>query len=312
MSRPDPFRQAAGVVIRYFAESRPIHANTLILTIYGDLVHDFGGSLWLGSLIRLVQPLGINERLVRTSVFRLAEKGMLQASQVGRRSYYRLTRRGQRQHASAARRIYASTPPAWDQRWRLVLTSIGQLGPEQREQVRRELAWLGFIRIDAGIHAHPTVDIDTVRRALDDLGLQEQVAVLEAGASDPELLAVANRLIGCSFDIPALNEQYSDFIDHFSPVLKAARQSARMDPELCFLVRTLLINRFRLLLRQQPELPAELLEPDALSLQARNLTRALYLCCSAPADAHFLALGETRHGKLTRPGPAYYQRFSAP
>nr|HPQ96501.1 hypothetical protein [Thiolinea sp.] len=91
MSGTDPFRQAADRVIRHFAESRPIHANTLILTIYGDLVHDFGGSLWLGSLIRLVQPLGISERLVRTSVFRLAEKGMLQARQVGRRSYYRLT-----------------------------------------------------------------------------------------------------------------------------------------------------------------------------------------------------------------------------
>jgi len=309
LSGTDPFRQAADRVIRHFAESRPIHANTLILTIYGDLVHDFGGSLWLGSLIRLVQPLGISERLVRTSVFRLAEKGMLQARQVGRRSYYRLTPRGQRQHASAARRIYASTPPAWDRRWRLVLTSIGALTPEQREQVRRELAWLGFIRIDAGIHAHPTVDSDTVRRVLDDLGLQEQVVVLEAGASDPELLLVANRLIGRSFDIPALNAQYNDFISHFSPVLEAARQSARPDPERCFLVRTLLINRFRLILRQQPELPAELLEPDALSLQARKLTRALYQCCSTAADAHFLALGEVKQGRLTPPGPAYYQRF---
>ena len=51
---------------------------------------------------------GMNERLVRTSVFRLAREGWLEATPVGRRSLYRLTRDGARRFEQAYRRIYAA------------------------------------------------------------------------------------------------------------------------------------------------------------------------------------------------------------
>jgi len=41
----------------------------------------------------LVRPFGISDRLVRTSVFRLAEEGWLDAQRDGRRSRYTLNPR---------------------------------------------------------------------------------------------------------------------------------------------------------------------------------------------------------------------------
>ena len=45
-----------------------VQAGSLITTLFGDAVIPRGGRIWLGSLIRLLEPLGVNERLVRTAV----------------------------------------------------------------------------------------------------------------------------------------------------------------------------------------------------------------------------------------------------
>ena len=66
-------------------------ARSLLLTLWGDSIAPHGGTVWLGSLIRLAAPLGLNERLVRTGVHRLAQDGWLSATPLGRRSYYGLT-----------------------------------------------------------------------------------------------------------------------------------------------------------------------------------------------------------------------------
>ena len=56
---------------------RPLRANSLIITIYGDMIAPHGGTVLLGGLIRLVAPLGLNPRTVRTSVFRLSREKWL-------------------------------------------------------------------------------------------------------------------------------------------------------------------------------------------------------------------------------------------
>ena len=65
--------------------------------IFGDGLEPRGGEIWLSNLIALAQPLGVNERLVRTSVYRLAQENWLERTASGRRSYYGLTDAGQRQ-----------------------------------------------------------------------------------------------------------------------------------------------------------------------------------------------------------------------
>ena len=69
-----------------FRQQRRVQAGSLIISAFGDAILPRGGRVWLGSLIRLLEPLELNERLVRTSVFRLAKEEWLRTETVGRRA----------------------------------------------------------------------------------------------------------------------------------------------------------------------------------------------------------------------------------
>ncbi len=303
------FNQAAQALIDQFVQTSPIHANSLIVTVYGDTVCPYGGSIWLGSLIKLVKPLGVNERLVRTCVFRLSEKNLLRSQQIGRRSFYSLTEKGLRQFSSAASRIYAPDLASWDGQWRLVITLLGELSIEQREQLRKELFWLGFTHITTGIFAHPTADLAEVSALIKELQIEEHVAILQATTPEPENVPVANRLIRNCFNTTALDEEYTEFNQQFAPVLEAALNTTEPDPELCFLIKILLIHKYRRILLREPELPKELVEADSASQQARRITAQLYGAIAAFADAYFKQVSESERGTFAQPPRAYYRRF---
>jgi DNA-binding transcriptional regulator PaaX len=74
-----------------FRQQRRVQAGSLIISAFGDAIVPRGGRIWLGSLIRLLEPLELNERLIRTSVFRLAKEEWLRTETVGRRADYVLT-----------------------------------------------------------------------------------------------------------------------------------------------------------------------------------------------------------------------------
>ena len=90
---------------QYMADN-PLRAKSVVMTLFGDVITPHGGQVWLGSLIELLAPFGINDRLVRTSVFRLAEEGWLDAQREGRRSRYALNPSSIRRFDRAYQRIY--------------------------------------------------------------------------------------------------------------------------------------------------------------------------------------------------------------
>ena len=93
----------------------------MITTVFGDAIAPRGGSVWVGSLINVMADFGINERLVRTSVFRLSKDGLLDVRQVGRRSFYGLTAQGARMFERATQRIYGEPRRDWSGSWCIIL-----------------------------------------------------------------------------------------------------------------------------------------------------------------------------------------------
>src|SRR5580700_5945468 len=132
---------ATRALVATFRRQRPVGGGSLIITIFGDAIALRGSVVSLGSLIKLCQPFGITERLVRTSVARLAEADWLGAQRYGRRSEYHLSAGGLRRFADATRRIYSAGPDHWNGLWTLVLLPTSDT--EAREALRKELAWLG-------------------------------------------------------------------------------------------------------------------------------------------------------------------------
>jgi len=136
--------------IKDFLEQHATRANSLIITIYGDFIAAHGGTVWLGSFIRLVKPLGLNERMVRTSVYRLSQEKWLVSEQLGRKSYYSLTTSGRRRFEHAYRRIYFAPADTWTGEWQLVMIP-SSLSGAQRDALRKELAWAGYGALASGI-----------------------------------------------------------------------------------------------------------------------------------------------------------------
>jgi phenylacetic acid degradation operon negative regulatory protein len=289
-------------------DARPVRAKSLIATMFGDAIAPHGGTAWLGGLIALAAPFGINERAVRTTVFRLAAEGWLESGQVGRRSHYSLTDAGRRRFEAAFRRIYAIDSPAWRGDWCLVIEGP-ELPRDRRKPLETELGWLGFGRFAPGVLAHPGIDDATVAAALQGLGLGGHVLVMRTAPGAVPFAAPLPALVRQAWDLDRLEADYRAFLGRFRPVLQALSGRADADPERSFVVRTLLIHEYRRVTLRDPQLPAELLPAGWSGAAARTLTRNLYALTQQAAEAHLRATLETPDGPLPAAAPYFYERF---
>ena len=302
-----PSRYIEDWIERFLAE-RPVRANSLIITVYGDMIAVHGGTVWLGSFIRLVQPLGLNERMVRTSVFRLVKEKWLAAEQIGRRSFYSLTAAGRRRFEHAYRRIYDAPRTDWNGDWQLVLTGSA-LTPAQRDALRKELLWEGFGSIATGVLAHPSANADSLMDILEDSGARDKVVVMQARALDSSASKPLQELVHKCWGLAALAEDYKRFIERFRPALKAMRGARRCDPQQSFVMRTLLMHEFRRVQLRDPQLPQQLLSTDWPGHTARQLCRDIYALTQECAESHLMTVLETAQGPLPEAAPYYYTRF---
>jgi len=300
-------RRGGDIVTPLLKRLRP-KAKSVIVTVYGDALVHHGGSAWLGSLIRLVAPLGLKERLVRTSVFRLAGEEWLTAEQIGRRSYYRLTESGRRRFDAAHGRIYFHASRPWDRHWTLVVTNAAGMNAVRRKALLSDLRWQGFGQLAAGVMLHPDPDADALRQALNDAGAGKHALVLRTTAQ-PGPSQALHEIVGRCWDMHRLSANYTAFLDIFRPVLQWLDQTRNPDPETCFVVRTLLMHAYRRVLLRDPKLPEELLEAGWPGTAARLLCRELYKRVEAPAERHLMAVLETADGPPPRADAAYYRRF---
>jgi phenylacetic acid degradation operon negative regulatory protein len=307
-ARRDP--AVARWIERTLAEDPP-RAKSLVITLWGDALAPHGGAVWLSGLIRLLAPFGISERLTRTSVFRLARDGWLEAETRGRRSRYRLTRAGAMRFAQAYRRIYAPPDPAWDGRWELVLIAGAALRPSTRNALRDELSWEGYGTIAPGVCMRPAHGESAVVRIASSLGVLPVVTVLDA-REDPAFAGapMASR-VASAWDLPTIANGYRRFIALFGDVIGAftARGSDAGDAEQCFMVRTLLIHAFRRVLLHDPQLPPALLPSDWPGTQAYALTRDFYRLTQKLAERHLAATLVADGETLPPADDAFYDRF---
>lgn len=300
-------RAAALKLVDEFRARPTLRAGSLITTVFGDSIAPRGGSVWIGSLIEAMQDFGISERLVRTSVFRLAADGWLEAQPVGRRSYYGLTAEGAQRFAHATQRIYGEPRQDWSGDWCLVL--LGGVSPASRDEIRRQLAWLGFGAISPNVLAHPAPDEDELRFLLEQHEVAADAVVLtgrSAGSMQDQQLSTLARK---SWNLDELDQRFADFIARFQPVYRAVRRAAGPAAAPAFHIRTLLIQEYRKILLRDPQLPTDLLPPGWHGLAAYELCRDLYMAVFAAADDYLAGVFKTADGPLPPPAGDFYRRF---
>ncbi|MDJ0906677.1 MAG: phenylacetic acid degradation operon negative regulatory protein PaaX [Woeseiaceae bacterium] len=296
---------ASQSLVAEFRSRTTLRAGSLITTVFGDAIAPRGGTVWLGSLIAAMREFGVNERLVRTSVFRLVQDGWLQSRQIGRRSYYSLTDAGRERFEQATQKIYGEPASAWDGEWTTVLMT--GIEPATKDLVRKELGWIGFGSLSPNVLAHPAPDMAVLDLALDRLGLGDELVVMAGRTvrNEPGMRA----LVRDSWNLADIDERYASFVERFRPVLKAYGKDANVQPKSAFLVRTLLIQEYRKVLLRDPQLPAELLPASWHGTAAYQLCRNLYRAVYAAADDYLTETMETAEGSLPPPAAGFMKRF---
>jgi phenylacetic acid degradation operon negative regulatory protein len=300
-------KSATEQLVSEFSSRPTVRAGSLIVSVFGDAILPRGGSVWIGSLIRGLADFGVNERLVRTSVFRLTRDDWLEAEQVGRRSYYRLSATGARKFEQATIRIYGDPRQAWGGDWCLVLLS--DLDSETRETVRKELGWLGFGAISTSVLAHPTPNMVEMEATLIRAGIDRRVVVMQGKTLGQKQDEAMRALVHKSWKLDDIDSHYAVFIDQFQPVFRAVQKSRRLDPRLAFQIRTLLIQEYRSILLRDPLLPAELLPASWNGTAAYRVCRDLYQLVYASADQYLTTEFENADGPLPTATPNFYNRF---
>lgn len=296
-----------------FRAQRRVQATSLIMTVFGDAVLPRGGRIWLGSLIRLLEPLDLSERLVRTSVFRMVKEGWLSTEAVGRRSNYALTPAGRRRFEEASQQIYSSRAPLWDRRWRMILV-VSEPDPKHKEALRRSLSWKGFGAVGGNCFVHPGADLGDALDTLlvDGLGaLLPSLMPLVAADFHSAMAASDADLVRRAWDLGELARGYAGFIATYEPLLSQLRASSLPEgsDELAFLLRVLLVHDYRRSLLRDPELPEVLLPADWPGHRARLLCKELYKRLEPASNRHLDLCLRLADDSVPLPDIALPERF---
>jgi phenylacetic acid degradation operon negative regulatory protein len=287
-----------------FRRQRPLRAGSLLVTILGDAIAPRGGMIALASLIELSKPFGLTERLVRTSIGRLANEQWVSSQRSGRASYYSLTANGRARFAEATQRIYGAPQDSWEGQWTLVIVPPSQ--KRLRDQMREELSWLGFGELTSGVFAHPTPKEDMIRARLAELESAGQLIVIQGGVVARRSDA---RLVTMGWDFGDLTRRYRRFVNMFSPVNDALPAGQNPAGETAFILRTLLLHEYRKIHLRDPLLPASLLPQQWAGADAQALCRTLYAKVFPASEVHLSSTVQTLTGSLPKPAQEVFARF---
>ena len=271
-----------------------VRANSMMITVFGDAIAPRNQSIWLGSLIALLAPLGLSSRQVRTSAFRLTADGWFTARREGRRSYYGLSEAGQQRVQHADRRIYGFNLPQWNGQWTLVLLRA-TMRASDRHGLQRDLTWEGFGQLSSHVFAHPHASDDTLKAIIATAGRQDQVAVLRASSLDGFSSRPLQDIMHATFALTRVADAWNQFIQRFSPLQELG---SAWEPADAFMARSLLIHEYRRVLLRDPNLPLAFLPADWPGVRARSLCEALYGALLKASERYLQAQVQTLDGVL--------------
>lgn len=294
--------------IAHFLAADPPRSKSLVMTIFGDTVNPHGGSVWLGSLIELAAPFGLSDRLVRTSVFRLAQEGWLLATRDGRRSAYEIHPSALPRFQHANHRIYEPLHAHWDGSWTLVICGTPGIEPRERARVRKELEWEGYAQLAPGVLGHPAGNAEVLADIIERTGLGGRLLACRAaaipGAGGRDLAS----LVTDGWDLAPVVGAYRHFIGEFEPLAARLRQE-ELSPEQAYAVRTLLTHAYRRVQLHDPMLPVELLPDPWPGSAAYELARTIYRATFAAAETHIDAVLRREAPDVPPASPACHERF---
>jgi phenylacetic acid degradation operon negative regulatory protein len=240
-----------------------LRPQSIMLTFLGLYVLGQGVAVFSRSYIDVFARVGVGEHATRSTLTRMAQRGLLQRHRRGRRVYFGLTRRSSPILLEGAARVDEPPHREWDGSWTLIAFSLPESWARQRHVLRSNLLWGGFGCLQSGLWIAPSrIDVDAL---IDDPDVRNRTLAFHAVPLSAAELEVAIR---GAYDLDGLANRYRVFIARWAH----HRAHAHADP----LARQLLLHTEWLhLLRVDPGLPPEFLPSSWPADRAYTLFREL-------------------------------------
>jgi phenylacetic acid degradation operon negative regulatory protein len=268
----------------------------LLLTLLGDYWWQRTESLPSAAIVGLLAEFGVSDSAARAALSRLTRNGLLVTSRSGRRTFVRLSARAADVLDDGGRRIFSfgATPAPWDGMWSLVAFSIPEEHRSARDELRKELRWLGFAPLYDGLWVCPRDHAGDVMARLKDLGISTATAfratalpaVTADGAGGPDgggdtadtphgagALVTAD-IPARAWDLSGLRDRYQEFTE-FAGLLRDQTVAGEITIADALVARTRVMNEWRAFPAMDPDLPYELLPPA----WPRAVARDLFITC---------------------------------
>lgn len=247
----------------------------LIFNLFGDYILPRGGRIWAGSLLHLLDLLGVSERAARSTLSRMKQEGWFTTAKHGRESQYILTDAGRAICEQGNQRIFEPPVMEWDGCWHLVVYSLPEGKRALRNELRTKLIWYGFGRLAPGTWISPHNWDTELRPILTTLGIENHVEMF----SGQHHAASEQQMIHRCWDLSQLAQDYQTFLARYQPeyeTLKIDVENGRIHPTPtdCFIRRFWLTYAFQTFPLHDPNLPAQLLPADWPGHTARYLFHA--------------------------------------
>jgi len=237
------------------------------VTVYGLYARETGGWMSVASIVRLLAQCDVEEPAVRSAIFRLKRRGLLEAVKVDNVAGYGLSDEARVILDDGDRRIFARRPASAADGWLLAVFSVPESERDQRHRLRSRLAWLGFGTVSAGVWIAPAHLYDETRETLERHGLDVYVELFRG---DHLAFADTARRVPDWWDLPRLRARYDEFLDRYEPVLTCHRRRRAVDEPQAFADYVNVLTDWRRLPYAEPGLPADVLPPDWNGLRAAD------------------------------------------
>lgn len=256
-----------------------------MVTVFGDAIAPYEDRIRLKSLIQLLEPFEVNERLARTSVFRLVKEDWLRGKRNGRESFYQLTESGRRRLWHAYEKIYERKVDAWNGTWTLIMIASAKFPPQCRKRLREELEWEGFRQLVPHVFGHPRIPDNVLAELLD----REEVRgnVITFNDSKANQVPDLRQVIEQRWAIDSVVRRYRSFLQDFGRIQRLIAQPEALSPEQWFTIRILMIHAYRRAVLHDPLLPGDLLPYPWIGDDAYRLAGQIYRT-SLPGSESYL------------------------
>lgn len=245
----------------------------LLSTLLGDYWYDRSEHLPSAALVTLLGDFGVSTVGARAALSRLARRGVLESSKVGRYTYYGLTPSAAQVLRDGAWRIlrFGQRHEEWDGQWRVAAFSVPEEQRDARRAVRTRLRWLGFAPLYDGLWVTPRPVADAALWVFADLGVAG--ATVLTTTADPPIAGPRPPIE--AWDLTELRARYLAFITEHTPLLNRARSGA-VDASEALVARTAMVEAWRYFPSFDPDLPVELLPSCWPRLDAHRVFAEIY------------------------------------